>query len=89
MAAILPETNRHILIFFISGSYSIELGKKSNEEVIAHFGTFLSKFVKEEVKIRASLLTRWHLDEHSLGAYSYCRPGHKQAEFAKTLSQPI
>lgn len=86
---VLPYKDRHILCVFVSGSYSLELSKMSDEEAIKHFCEFVRKFMKEEVKVRAFKLTRWQEDSHALGSYSYCSVGHDHESFSELMSRPV
>ncbi len=58
-------------------------------EITEDLGLFLAKVTAEDVVIKAILLTRWHLDQHSLGSYSFCKGGDVYYEKVKVLKTPI
>lgn len=67
----------------------MEVSQWSDEEVKKDFAQFISSFVQEEVTIRDLKLSRWHLDEHSLGSYSYCKGGEKFRKNIDVLAAPL
>jgi len=61
----------------------------TDHEIAEDLSVFLSKLVKENVKIKAIKLTRWHLDEHSFGSYSFCKGGDAYYDKIKVFKTPI
>ena len=50
----------------------------TEEQVKVNLEHFLSKVVKEDIKIKKIMMTRWQEDENSLGSYSCVKVGQKQ-----------
>ncbi len=89
VAMILQEKSRNILCVFVSGGASMEIGEWTDKAIVDDFLQFLGRFIKDEIKIRAIKVTRWHLDDHSLGSYSYCRVGEDNKNHAGLLRKAI
>lgn len=47
-AFILPHTTEHVLIFYLSGSDAVEVGKKTEPEILADLNKYLWLFFDEE-----------------------------------------
>lgn len=61
----------------------------TDEDIINDLLNFLKRFnFKQEIKVRAYKLTRWHKDPFSLGSYSFLKVGSSLRD-TKTLSQSI
>ena len=89
VAFIYPEPKNHILVVFVSGRASIELGQWSDEQIYKDFDEFISLFLDDdEYDLEQVKLTRWHLDEHAFGSYSYYKVGTTKQRYQQ-LRQPI
>jgi hypothetical protein len=61
----------------------------SNAEIQEDFEKFLNKFnFKEEIRIKAFEVTRWHNEPESLGSYSYFKVG-STVEDINMIRSPI
>ena len=76
-AFVMPEKNKNILCFFVSGGACFELSRWKEEEIAADLTKFLKKFKfsKDEIRIECLKMTQWHQDENSLGSYSFVKVG--------------
>lgn len=89
VAFIYPEPKNHILVVFVAGKGSYELGQMSDEQIYKDFDEFLSLFLDDdEYDLEQVKLTRWHLDEHTFGSYSYYKVGTQKQHFQQ-LRQPL
>ena len=77
-ALVVPESDRPILLFFVSGNEIRVLSEWKEEEVQADLERFLSKCVQEEVRIKSIKMTKWHKDEYCQGSYTFGRVGQDQ-----------
>ncbi len=89
VAFIYPEPKKNILLVFVAGQASLELGNWSDEQIYKDFDDFLGLFLDDdEYELEAVKMTRWQHDEHSFGSYCYNKVGTTKQHF-KQLRQPI
>lgn len=89
VAFIYPTPKNNILLIFVAGKASIELGQWSDQQLFHDVDEFLSLFLDDdEYEIDQVKMTKWHLDEHSFGSYSYYKVGTKKEHY-KQLRIPI
>jgi monoamine oxidase len=89
VALILPTSESHMIMIFVSANASREISSWPDEVVKADLETFLSDCVQQKVEVEALMMTRWHQDEHSRGSYSFRKVGQNQPICSKLLRRPI
>ena len=83
------NSGKHILIFFIRGKASLQLGEWTDSKILSDLNEFLSNFIPAgDLDLREVKMTKWHKEEHSLGSYCYSKVGTTRHHFQQ-LRKPI
>ena len=83
-----PSTGQPLLMMFNAGAYGTEIEPLSDEEVVARALTALRDMYGPVPDPKDALITRWHSDPWSRGAYSYVPVGASYRQYAD-LGTPV
>jgi hypothetical protein len=68
IAFIYPCPKNNVLVIFVAGKASIELGQWSEQQIFKDVDEFLSLFLDDdEYDLEQTKMASWHLDEHCFG----------------------
>lgn len=61
----------------------------SNEQILKDFNQYLSHFFdNDEYQLDKVMFTKWHLDQHAFGSFSYYKVGTSKNHY-ELLTKPI
>lgn len=89
IAFIYPCPKNNILVIFVAGKASVELGQWSDQQIFNDLDEFLSLFLDDdEYELGETKMTTWHNDEHCFGSYSFYKVGTRKEHYQQ-LRKPI
>ena len=83
-----PYTRQPILMMFNAATYGAQIERYSDREIVAEAVGALTNMYGAVPNPRYALITRWGLDQWSLGSYSYVPAGSSFEQYAE-LGKPI
>lgn len=83
-----PSAGQPVLMMFNAGAYGVEVERLSDEETVGRALAALQDMHGSVPEPKDALVTRWHSDPWSRGAYSYVPVGTSYRQYAE-LGRPV